>query len=535
MISGETTLTSRYGLTERRAIHRLDLWLSLGLFSFTLLTRLPFRSQILYHWDSINFAYALERFDIAQGQPHPPGYIGYVWLGRLVNLLFADPQTTFVWLSMVGSGLAVVALYLFGCRWRNRRVGLIAALFLASSPLFWFYGEIALPHALDALFVILPAWLLFEIMKGQRAALIPAGIILAVAGALRQQTPIFLAPLALYTGYLGLVKPLGWKRGIIAALPAVAIFGVLCALWFFPLINSTGGLIRYQEVVGSFTEEFNTSTSIFMAGGGFGLARNLRKLGMYTLYGWGAALLPLILLAGARLLKRRWPTEWRRVGFLVLWMMPSLTFYTLIHMGQQGLVFVYLPALLLVSAEATARLLDKLRPQTLAAVTALLVAVNVGVFAFLPEYPLQGNRVKLLTRATIANQDTYIQSRVDALHTHFDPEDTIIVAANWRHVMFYLPEYHRLPYDVVSKWELGEGQTKLEEERLWSREELGLTAESHAMNIILFDPALYPFNRSPERAETIALAGDDLIYFRLDADEILCTGPDGIRITENSH
>src|SRR6266545_4038152 len=39
-----------------------------------LATRLPFRTQYLYNWDSGNFALALRQFDVTAHQPHPPGY-----------------------------------------------------------------------------------------------------------------------------------------------------------------------------------------------------------------------------------------------------------------------------------------------------------------------------------------------------------------------------------------------------------------------------------------------------------------------------
>ncbi|HXW01616.1 MAG TPA: hypothetical protein VEC93_24610, partial [Anaerolineae bacterium] len=52
-----------------------DLLISVGLFALGVLSRLPFTGDILYHWDSINFALSLQHFDVAAGQPHVPGYI----------------------------------------------------------------------------------------------------------------------------------------------------------------------------------------------------------------------------------------------------------------------------------------------------------------------------------------------------------------------------------------------------------------------------------------------------------------------------
>jgi len=71
-----------------------EILIALCLLLITILSRIPFRSQVLYHWDSVNFAFAMQRFDVAAEQPQPPGYIAYVWLCRLVDLLFHDPQVT---------------------------------------------------------------------------------------------------------------------------------------------------------------------------------------------------------------------------------------------------------------------------------------------------------------------------------------------------------------------------------------------------------------------------------------------------------
>ena len=58
----------------------------------TVLSRLPYRARMLYNWDAVQFALALREYDIVKHQPHPPGYILYVALGRLVNAWLADPD-----------------------------------------------------------------------------------------------------------------------------------------------------------------------------------------------------------------------------------------------------------------------------------------------------------------------------------------------------------------------------------------------------------------------------------------------------------
>ena len=129
----------------------------LVLILLTLLTRLPLQSQYLYHWDSVNFAFAVRKFDMAAGAPHAPGYLCYVLLGRAAAALTGSAERGYVLLAILGTALAAWALYDLGRRLWNPRVGWFASLLLLSSPLYWFYGEVALPHTLDALMVIVSA------------------------------------------------------------------------------------------------------------------------------------------------------------------------------------------------------------------------------------------------------------------------------------------------------------------------------------------------------------------------------------------
>src|SRR3972149_598098 len=70
---------------------RHDLVLALSLSALTLLSRWPYRARMLYNWDAVQFALALKEYDVAKHQPHPPGYILYVGLGRLLNSFLHAP------------------------------------------------------------------------------------------------------------------------------------------------------------------------------------------------------------------------------------------------------------------------------------------------------------------------------------------------------------------------------------------------------------------------------------------------------------
>jgi hypothetical protein len=507
------------------------------LFLLGVLSRLPFTSQILYHWDSVNFALALHHFDVAVDQPHIPGYILYVLLGRLVSYAVGDPQVTLVGISVVSSGLAVAALYILGRAVFSRGTGLMAALFLAASPLFWFYGEIALPHSLDTLVVILVVWMLYQVMQGdpllgperslpeaQRKGsphrgrgevwlVLLAAVTLAVAGGLRPQTQVFLMPLALLVA---------WRLNRRQVLLAVVVMGIVDLLWFVPLMWSVGGLFRYFKIFSAFAGRFNETSSVFSAGAA-GLQRNLRKLGMYTLYAGGLAFIPAI---GYGLLRARGMLgllQRRRLWFLFLWTAPSILYYAFVHMGQQGLVFVFLPALLLIGAESLRRLAGS-RQAVQWGVTGGLVAVQATIFLAFPTYPLGGDRFKILTWQTIRQHDRYYQERLELVHHEFPPDQTLIIGTNWRHLEYYLSDYPLIRLSVTPEGELGEGEvmhTRDEVEIYSPAGLLGRPASSDAASyLVLFDDGLPAFLDMRERVlQTPLPGGGELMYLVLNPGE----------------
>lgn len=484
----------------------------------TMIARLPFAGRVLYHWDSINFAYSLQHFDVARGQPHVPGYPLYVLLARGVNLVLPDPQQALVAISIVGSGLAVAALHLLGARLFGRAVGLGAALLLAASPLFWFYGEIALPHALDTFVVVLAVWLLWRVIAGEPRLLLVAAVWLGIAGGLRPQTQLFLLPLAAFAGWRA-----GWRRSLVA----LATLALVDLSWFVPLVQLNGGLARYLSLTHEFYLAFNTTTSIFSGGGLFGLRRNALKLSMYTLYAWGAGL-PLLAAGLSAEVRRHGMSRLRaalrdeRALALALWVLPTLAYYQFIHMGQQGLVFVYLPALCLLSALSAAALGPFARPAV-----AIAVALDAAVFLLAPTYPLGGDRPKLLTAHTLREHDEDVLARVEAVRARFDPHRTVVVSSASRFAQFYLPEYRLVPYRLGARWEAAEGQSLIREERVLSASDLGVGPDADGFrDLVLFDADLADWNESRARSESLALPGGRRMeHLRLAPGEGLRLGP----------
>jgi 4-amino-4-deoxy-L-arabinose transferase-like glycosyltransferase len=240
-----------------------NLYLPLILFIITIITRIPFTSEFLYHSDSVHFTLALEEYNIKTHQPHPPGYFLYVMLGRLLNLFISDPNTLFISISIFFSGLTIVAIYYLTKEMFDTKTALIASAISITSPNIWFHGEVALTYIIEAFFSTVIAFFCWKIYKGDSPKedltkyLYLSAIILAIAGGIRQNTTVFLLPLWLFS-----IKRMPIKNIILSFI----ILGVVCLSWFIPMVQMTGGYDIYKE---AFRELwlFNTGTvSVFHKG-----------------------------------------------------------------------------------------------------------------------------------------------------------------------------------------------------------------------------------------------------------------------------
>jgi hypothetical protein len=487
--------------------HRgIGMWM--GLITAALLTRLPLQSRLLYHFDSVNFAMALRGFDVANGQPHAPGYPLYILLGHGAAWLMGSAQGGYTMIAAVSSALAAIALADLGRRMWNTQVGWLSALLLLSSPLFWFYGEVALPHTLDALLVIVAAIMCWRIWHGDQRLAPWLALWLGIAGGIRQQTLVFLLPLVVLT---------------CARLPFRLIIGSLAVLavtvlaWLLPLLILSGGVERYFTIVAAYSEAFDRPTSVFLGAGWAGLIYNLDKLTRYTLWGWAFGSLPAL---GALLWRPvpRMLVRDRRVWFLAVWATPCLLFYTLIHMGQQGLIFVYLPILMLLGACGAALLASRIRWGM--AVVLACVALNVMLYLFAPVYLLPG-QLKVLSQATIAEHDTLLLAQIDATHSDLPP-DALLLVDSWRFAQYYLPGVEVIPYNNTANDDVELAPTL-------KPEILAQIADAPAL--AWYEPIVDHYNLAPDR--TILMSdhqGVQLRVLRRAVDERFRITPKGFGI-----
>jgi len=446
----------------RERADRVDYALAAALALLTILSRLPYRARMLYNWDAVQFALALHEYDVVKHQPHPPGYILYVALGRLVHGWTGDAAAAYVLLAVAFSGAGTFVVYLLARAIYDRPTALTAATLLAVSPLFWFYGTVGLSYAGEALMASIVAYFAFRTLRGgETDAWLAAGY-LGLAGGLRQSLLVLLFPLWLISLAVGVRRA---RIVVVAAL--VLVLAVL--VWFVPMITLTGGLDRYLDASRELADTVVKPTSIL----GGPLEVTLR-MSRYLLESVLVALGPLavaVLLLPWYVRRHGWR---RREWFLLAWTIPPVLVYTLVHFGQAGYVLTFLPALVILLSRvlltALAGIAERVPSppvrRALAATTVMLIVLANGAFFvsarpqtrdFDPGKPawLQAAEHEAFdwifsrTAAALREHEDVMTTFVESIRGLYPPEDTVIITElgnarsyPWlRHAMFYLPGY----------------------------------------------------------------------------------------------
>lgn len=429
-------------ISGNRSWDSSDLLIAMALFLLTLLSRLPYMTSMLYAWDSVLYARAIDDFDMLAHQPQPPGYIFYVGLISLSNHVVADRNAAIVWVSVFSSAAAAACLFWLGRAMFNRRVGLLSSLFLVTSLSYWVHSEVALPYALLGLLSILVATMLYRVWEGNAGYMLPAAAALGLASGFRQDLLLFLLPLFVV---ILLGKPI--SRIILS----MAVLSGAVLSWYIPTILLSGGLDAFRVASSQQSDYLIRNASFLGKDGLWAITGNLGSMAHFFFWAASGAL-PLAFILVYRLVFR-WDVcrKDRRLVFLAVWALPSVIFYIFIHLGELGYIFTFLPAFLLAGVWAADVLLGKriVRPEHIRGIRvfayapALMIVLNLFMFLFISPK---------LSAHSLAARDDALRFEISAVRENFNPDSTLIVAVyDDRQVSYYLPEYRHIRLDPMVK------------------------------------------------------------------------------------
>jgi len=442
------------------ALGRIDMVTAAVLFVAFLLLRLPFRSSYPVNWDSVQFVLGIQDYDVVHHRPHPPGYIGYIGLAKVLTFFTGDPHAALIIISVVSGAVVPAGFYLLARRFMPQIPALCAAVAFGTSMLITYYSEVALTYIAElALLVPVLYFLHRGMMERAPTDLLIASGLLAAVGSIRQTALALMLPLWLYA-----LWQVGWRDRIRAG--ALLTAGVL--IWLIPLLWLTGGPLTYIEASRDLAELTGGRTSI-LALKPYGVLQNSAFVAAGLFFGVNVA--ALVIARAWPQLRARWRGSSRQTRlYFLLWAAPALAVYVLGHTGQIGYVLVLLPIPFLAFGLGIERASDFLRgriPRLSAALapvalTALIVAFNVVGFLAIPAVAnnaLQDSLPLDLRQFDIPENDRHWQ-QLEATIRHYPPDGTVVlttiggprVSGSFRHLTYLLPEYrvYGLGHDLNS-------------------------------------------------------------------------------------
>lgn len=370
---------------------------------------LPLLPSTLEDIDSVNFALGVRSFDVANHQPHPPGYPVYIALGKMavpaVRAVMGEAEASTVEaraLAMV-SLLAGVALWwglfeLFSALratrgterpWDTIDAGAAAAALLAvSSPLIFtmttrpMSDVVGLAFGVAAQACLARAWwwqtspadgdrrLTMGQIEASGGLIVRGAFLAALAIGVRTQTLWLTAPLLV----LVLADRIG--RGAAGALLGALMTSALGSLlWAVPMVVATGGLSEYLTVLGMQAgEDFSSGEMLFTSGSLRALAQGL----VHTFVDpWNHPVLGAVVLllaaAGSIALLRH---DRRTLVLLSALTLPYLTFHLLF---QETPFIRYAMPLVPVMALLAVRGQQMLLPRAMPAASGALVVAGLAM------------------------------------------------------------------------------------------------------------------------------------------------------------
>jgi hypothetical protein len=196
-----------------------------------------------WDWDEVLFELAMQRYDVSQHRPHPPGFPLFILAADGVRAVTGWSGFHSLQALNFIAAIAIVPAMFFLCRELRMRftTALSASLLLAFMPNVWFFGGTAFSDVPSMTLVITGIALL---LRGCRddASLIAGAVVVGIAAGFRPQNLIVaLAPFVIAASHV-------WYRGKGRVVFAAATIAIIVASSFGGAAAATG-FSRYREAL----------------------------------------------------------------------------------------------------------------------------------------------------------------------------------------------------------------------------------------------------------------------------------------------
>ena len=455
-----------------------------------LVAHLPFLPDTLEDIDSINFALGVNDFDVAQHQPHPPGYPVFIGLAKLSTAVLRSAGVSApevrglaVWSVISGAALIWLLFELFRsfARGADRTADIgfdgfavCATVIAITSPLFWVTSLRPLSDMTGLAGAVAAQALIVSVLsrRASRQALLWGALLAGLAIGIRSQTFLLTLPLL---GTALVVPRLGLGMRDRAAVLAATVFGALA--WAIPLIWVSGGLTAYAAALGTQAgEDFSGVVMLWNA-------RTPRvavdALMFSFLWPWGGILTGAIVVAVAAIGAVR--VGWQQPRALLLLLIAFVP-YAIFHLLFHEVVTVrYALPLIVPVAYLVASALEWAGPRVLVCGAVVLAAVSlVPAVPASVAYAREGSPAFRAFRMV----EGWPRTRTASLEGAF--ADAVAMHAGFRRVAQW--EHDALPGRVLESQHGREWLALVQEWRSHPQSSVAFVADSRRTDLALIDP-----------------------------------------------
>jgi hypothetical protein len=293
------------GITNRGRLNGLRtgvpavLWImGAAMLIWSLAVRLVYASDRAASWDAVDFALALDRFDLLAMQPHFPGYPYFIMGGMAVRSLVADPVRALSVLNAVAMFTATVPVFLLARRYLDALTAFLTAAVVQTMPYLWVLGTQPMSEGVGTALVWWYVWAVvrtyehqsvkrqlaavafFGMLSGVRISFFPVGIGLLAVWWRDWRVHRSWGRLALYAGAFG-GSQLLWAAVLLLSEGSVTGFAELAAGFVSGHFNEWGGGVGASSV--------GWSERLYRFVVGNGLWTGVMGQSVTVLWAWGMA------------------------------------------------------------------------------------------------------------------------------------------------------------------------------------------------------------------------------------------------------
>jgi hypothetical protein len=258
-----------------------------------------------------------------------------------------SPAASLQFIASLFGSASVAVFWLWMRRWRfSTPVSILGTLVFASGVFQLYNSSVGVTYPVEPFAFLLIGYLCDRAQEDRRALTVAAAV-LALCGAVRQTTPVFLLPLFFYCCW----RARTWKP--------VLLFAILALTWFVPTVVEYGGF-RGMLAAGR-TEVSGAVMPSTVVKSHTLAAVNLLRFTVFMLYG-----AHILLLFAVREMKR----------FDAIWILPGAVFFALFYVAWPGYVLGVLAVVVLLAVKSIARL----RAPVAAALLTTVILIDAAQF-----------------------------------------------------------------------------------------------------------------------------------------------------------